>query len=72
MYQNQLQRLNYYKYIGVSDEDIEALKESYKSVRRYTKDYLLEYIEDKQEILKKDQAETKALNNRYRKILRGK
>lgn len=64
-------KLNYYKYINVSDEEIQALKESYKSVRRYTKEYLLEYIQDKQEIIKDDQAKKK-LNNKYRKILRGK
>ena len=63
-------KLNYYKYINVSDEEIQALKESYKSVRRYTKEYLLEYIQDKQEIIKDDQAKKK-LNNKYRKILRG-
>ena len=52
-------KLNYYKYINVSDEEIQALKESYKSVRRYTKHYLLEYAQDKQEIIKDDQAKEK-------------
>lgn len=58
--------------MGVSDEDIQDLKISYQSVRKYTKEYLEEYAKDKQEIIKKDQAKEKELNKNYRKILRGK